>query len=264
MKKSNTKSEKSKGCITITYGDCAENHVGMEKLGKLRESGLSHEELHAVANKYGKAAAVEIVELGDGNGQCEKACVLIIRDGVNLLLGEKDAADKLFLEQTNLKWDTKAKMYGRVVNKKARHNLCYAHNGQSADFEKGKGTIVAFSQVPILDKLRSAIHETFGEKAKDLLAEGNYYYDASDCGIGFHGDAERRIVIAVRLGESIPLEYQWFQNGAAFGDRISLTLNHGDIYAMSSKAVGFDWKQKKIPTLRHAAGAKKYLKLKTK
>lgn len=28
---------------------------------------------------------------------------------------------------------------------------------------------------------------------------------------------------------------------------------------MSDKAVGFDWKKKNIPTLRHAAGSKKYL-----
>jgi 2-hydroxy-3-keto-5-methylthiopentenyl-1-phosphate phosphatase len=36
-------------------------------------------------------------------------------------------------------------------------------------------------------------------------------------------------------------------------------LNDGDIYFMSQKAVGTDWKRKIIPTLRHAAGAKKYL-----
>jgi hypothetical protein len=35
-------------------------------------------------------------------------------------------------------------------------------------------------------------------------------------------------------------------------------LNHGDLYVMSEKAVGQDWKRKVIPTLRHAAGAKKY------
>jgi hypothetical protein len=31
---------------------------------------------------------------------------------------------------------------------------------------------------------------------------------------------------------------------------------------MSEKAVGFDWKKKKIPTLRHAAGCIKYLTIK--
>jgi hypothetical protein len=35
-----------------------------------------------------------------------------------------------------------------------------------------------------------------------------------------------------------------------------------DIYAMSEKATGFDWKKKTIVTLRHAAGCKKYLQIK--
>ena len=39
-------------------------------------------------------------------------------------------------------------------------------------------------------------------------------------------------------------------------------LNHGDFYVMSEKTVGFDWKRKSILTLRHAAGAKKYLTIK--
>jgi hypothetical protein len=36
-------------------------------------------------------------------------------------------------------------------------------------------------------------------------------------------------------------------------------LNDGDMYIMSDKAVGNDWKRSAIPTLRHCAGAKEYL-----
>jgi hypothetical protein len=84
------------------------------------------------------------------------------------------------------------------------------------------------------------------------------YYDVSKCGIGFHGDAERRKVIAIRLGESMPLHYQWFQNSKPVGQRIELQINNGDLYIMSDKAVGFDWLKKKQLTLRHAAGCKIY------
>ena len=55
------------------------------------------------------------------------------------------------------------------------------------------------------------------------------------------------------------LQYQWFQRSAPIGKRIELDLQPGDMYVMSEKAVGTDWKSKIIPTLRHAAGAKKYL-----
>jgi len=62
----------------------------------------------------------------------------------------------------------------------------------------------------------------------------------------------------------MPFHFQWFQNSKPIGTRIKLILNHGDMYIMSEKAVGFDWKKRKIPTLRHAAGSEKYLTIKKK
>jgi hypothetical protein len=46
-----------------------------------------------------------------------------------------------------------------------------------------------------------------GGRVAGLPAEGNFYFDASQTGIGFHGDSERRVVIAARLGVSIPLRW---------------------------------------------------------
>lgn len=103
-----------------------------------------------------------------------------------------------------------------------------------------------------------------GEKAEDLTIEGNLYYDITKCGIGFHGDSERMKVIGVRLGEKMPLHYQWFQNSKPVGERIKLMLNDGDLYVMSEKATGNDWKKKKELTLRHAAGCDKFLTIKEK
>jgi len=37
-----------------------------------------------------------------------------------------------------------------------------------------------------------------------------------------------------------------------------IELRGGDIYIMSEKAVGTDWKKKNVPTLRHSAGSPKY------
>ena len=60
----------------------------------------------------------------------------------------------------------------------------------------------------------------------DLAAEGNYYYDVNKCGIGFHGDAERKRVIAIRLcsGKCYPLHYQWFLKGDPIGKRAIVEL----------------------------------------
>lgn len=61
----------------------------------------------------------------------------------------------------------------------------------------------------------------------------------------------------------MPLHYVWYKAGKAITKNIIMPpLNHGDIYIMSEKATGFDWKKKNIYTLRHAAGSKKYTTIK--
>jgi len=147
-----------------------------------------------------------------------------------------------------------------VLNKHARHNLCFDLHAQEPQYEKGKGTIVPYSVVELLGFIRTSLPSFLGnEKARDLKCEGNYYYDPSKCGVGFHGDEERKRVVGLRLGHSLPLHYQWFNRCRPIGERVKTLLHHGDIYIMSEKASGYDWRKNSLITLRHAAGCKKYL-----
>ena len=254
---------KFNGVCTMTFGDRAENHVGMEQIGSLADNGYSLENLEYIKSQIGG----EIIEL-----KCEdvdeedyyieyetdkKAYLLLIKNGVNKLV----SLDKLKEEQFNLKYDKKAYMYGRVVEKHARWNLCFSETGHEADYENKKGTVVAYDDVPITKLLRENINKITGKIGDNLECEANYYYNIEKCGIGFHGDSERKKVIGVRLGLEMPLHFQWFYKGSEVGKRIKFSLEDGDIYVMSEKTVGFDWKKKNITTLRHAAGCNKFLKI---
>jgi hypothetical protein len=118
----------------------------------------------------------------------------------------------------DLDWDSKAFMYGRVVSKHARHNLCFADDGQEPNYEDGKGRVVEWKSVPLLSTLRANLGK-YLKGAEELAAEGNYYFDVKKCGIGFHGDSERKKVIAIRLatGKCEPIQYQWFLKGKPIG-----------------------------------------------
>lgn len=254
--------------ITITFGDVAENHIGNQKLGNMVQNGFSIEELKNIQSLIPKDYMTELINLSSNvfvpkNIKVDDASVLIIRNGVNYLLnGIKKTSDDVYKEHSKLITDKKYydTRRGKVLNKNARHNLCFADYSQVADYENGKGTIVSFNDLECTHKIREELGKLCGIKGTNLMAEGNYYYDPNKTGIGFHGDAERRIVIALRLGVSIPLHYQWYYQSKSFGERIKLNLNHGDIYIMSEKATGYDWKKRSITTLRHAAGCDKYLK----
>ena len=87
-------------------------------------------------------------------------------------------------------------------------------------------------------------------------------YDQSELIIRLHlGDAERRKVWALRIGEKMVLKYNWWHNSKPIGDLFEVELNSGDGYIMSEKAVGYDWLKKKIYTLRHSAGSTKYVSI---
>lgn len=261
--------EKASPAITLTFGDVAENNVGMEKIGELASEGFTLADLQlakaAIEKKKIDGVTCTLIDLSPGlngtsfEGEDYGAYILVVRGAIPLLAAQKKGtAKKLLAEQRKLDWDTKALMKGRVVDKKARHNLCYAEHRQEPDYENGKGRIVAYDDVPITKALREALPQYFGAKARDLMCEGNLYYDTAETGIGYHGDRERAKVIAVRLGEPMDLCYRWYLKSKWIGRQFSLTLSPGDLYAMSSKSVGRDWLVKNSPTLRHSAGCREY------
>ena len=59
-------------------------------------------------------------------------------------------------------------MYGRVVNKHARHNLCFDEEGQVPDYESGKGRVVAWNDAPLLREVRNRM-SNFIIKGRDLF-----------------------------------------------------------------------------------------------
>ena len=268
---------KKKG-MTLTFSSTVENHAGMKIHGEMSD-GYTIQELQQarenIIQEY-PDAVVELINLNEAlndeeRKDTEPAAVLVFRDGVNYILrGINKTSIDLFKEHDVLKKDTKYydRRRSKVLNKNARHNLCFADEAISANYESGQGTVVAFDSIPITKHIRESLPKYFGDKAANKKAEGNYYFDLTKTGIGFHGDGERRDVIGVRSGQDdksgFPIHYQWFYKNKPIGKRVIIQLTNSDIYVMSEKAVGQDWKHSSIKTLRHAAGAEKYVTYKSK
>ena len=219
-----------------------------------------------------------------GLGSDDQARVLLLRRWVQSMFEDTTVQD-IYKELIADTWDAEyldknkyrieivdgveTKVRGKRMNKRARTNLCYvAGREQEPDVWKGKGRIVDLKKKTALnlavDRLRDMIEAgliEIGSKTKVEInvVEGNRYYNLKNTGIGFHGDTERVVVICISIGcDNYPMRWQWFKDGMPVGESIDITLNCGDVYIMSEKAVGADWKLRSIYTLRHAAGAKKY------
>jgi len=271
------------GTITLTFGDVAESHVGMQKIGTMAERGFSYSDL-LIAQQYFQSLGCQtgIIHLNEflpdhvdseeldylrtaKENDEYQGYVFVAKDGLKHLTGD-DGVAELTLEMLLYKWDEQLynTRFKVVQNKLARHNLNFSEKGQIADFEKGKGTTISWNDVPLLFNLKGKIVDAFGDSARELKCEGNKYYNSQTTGIGYHGDSERKKVIGVRLGKDMTIHWNWFYKFQPRGRNVSLVLKPGDIYCMSEKAVGTDWKKSTRYTLRHAAGSKTYTTQTTK
>jgi hypothetical protein len=262
--------------ISLTLGDQGENHVGMEKVGSMvpEGEGFNLGDFKKYRKIFKKAGYVVVIhylnrlvgEETEVRSDMDDAYVMIVRKGMNYFLEPIGKTDEdLFEEMDGFEWDRKyfCTRRKKVLNKHARANVCFGDESREPDYENKKGRIVGYDGVGCLKTIKSGMADTLGDKCGNLICEGNRYFDLKKCGIGWHGDAERRKVVAFRIGEDMDLRFNWFQHHSSFGELFSVTLNSGDMYMMSEKAVGTDWKRSSIPTLRHSAGKPecKYVKL---
>jgi len=242
--------------ITVTWSQVTENGPGMAKNGSMSKNGFFDQELVEAQSLFeSKGAETNLINLNsglpEGSSPHKHASVLVVNEAASKCFGvdPKIVREELF----NLPWDCKKLMRGSVKTALARRNLCFGDEYEAPDIANGKGTIIPWSQLPHLSQIRDQLANYLGCKAENLHAEGNLYHH-SKAGIGFHGDGERRIVIAMRFGEPLRLHYQAYQRFEPIGERITIdTLKEGDLYVMGEKSVGTDWKSSKIVTWRHAA-----------
>ena len=157
-----------------------------------------------------------------------------------------------------MNFDTFTRSRGaKVLEAHSRHMVFLGSNGSRApDRETGTNTVIAFSEVPSINAAHKWVTNLLG--THDCMSGAVLRYpDINKCGIGWHGHSEARQAIIYRVGDSTssrPLCFQWYHRTLPIGAPIAIALEHGDMAVFSEKAVGNDWRQKVVPTLRHASG----------
>jgi hypothetical protein len=283
--------------ISLTMAPGGENNRGMEIIGRMpiMGEGFTAKDIGGLGMLFRKQHEnIEVLNLNELSGneiiqnlkKEDQGRVLVIRNwteisgfDTNEIYNEcvQDEWDAEYLDPNKYRIEIvdgkEVKIRGKRMNKRARKNICWAYNmEQNPAVYEGKGRIVDVLKRPILnaavEKLKKQISNgliVIGSKTKVEInvIEGNRYYNLKNTGIGYHGDTERVVVICLTIGGggNYPMCWQWFNDAMPVGNNINIGLNDGDVYIMSEKAVGADWKLRSKYTIRHAAGAKKYLSL---
>lgn len=258
---------------SITFGDCAEHRTGFGMLGNSLDKGFVLEDLQRASKLFDYT---EIYDLSSLIPDVYKSMVynkdahfMYIKNGVEEILHDvKNAAWSLLQEQMSIPYDDQYydPKKKRIFNMRARLNIVFdeerVQQNLSDENRPFTGNVIPWTDVPNLHMLKTRLSRYFGAKASNLKAEGNEYH-TDKSGIGYHGDRERKIVIAVRLGigkPPMPIVFQWFNGNIPIGDPFLKTIYHGDMYVMSDFAVGYNFPRG--VHLRHAAGHKFYVESK--
>ncbi len=267
-----------KRVATATFADCGENERDMEQIGTMGGIETAHsvadlesmrEELvgHGVDACVYKFDELAKDKVPSGLPRIPEAAVLVIKRHDWLVTADAVRSIERDLWKTPI--DTMALM-GRgenryVKNKNARHNNCMTDAAvrppsiaSKEDYADGKGSVVDLQTIPELASLRDKLAKVV---KRDLpVVENNFYYEiGSKCGIGWHGDKERRITVLMRFGEAskeMDLKFQFFWNYKATGPIFQFHLKSGDIVVMSRLANGKCWDDppRRRWTMRHATG----------
>ena len=256
------------GTISLKFGDAGKNHWGMEIIGNKKNvgDGFTKKDLDDIYGRMrmlglgGNCETYCLNDLLKGENEkkqrTKKAYIMIIRNAMKTNLLNEVEFEEMKKEMNSFEWDTKCfDIRSGVTTKNVRHNVCFNKEGQEPDYEKGKGRIVGFNTLKYFNKMRQNLKLLIGEKMEEMICEGDKYYDTSKCGNKWHGDEDRREVIGCRIGEEMDLCFNWYFNELPVGEKLELLLQDGDIYIMSEKAVGTDWIENNIYTLKHAVNS---------
>ena len=241
----------------ITFGEVSVLHIGGKEYGSgIRNKGFSITQLENIHKEISNFSEIIWIsdKLPENLQKDNKACILVIRNNNTFISNE--FADQLYKEQENINydlkyWDTRRT---KTLMKRARLNIVFGELEILHTNDYKQCTVKSFNNLPYLHKFRNSLPIMFGSDAINLSAEGNHYHHNKSF-IGFHGDTERKIVICLSLGKTAILQFNWRLPSSSehIYSSTDILLNHGDVYIMSEKAVGNDWKKRSKVRVVHSA-----------
>ena len=148
--------------ITLTFGDNAESHVGMNIFGKknVNERGFNLNDLNLCKSFFeNNNYECSLYNLNDlliddntDSSLVDEATILVIKDGLNYFVKKNNSTiNDFYNEMKSFEWDKKYYDVRRnkVLNKHARHNICFGELNILPNYENKIGRIISFQNLKI-------------------------------------------------------------------------------------------------------------------
>lgn len=112
-----------------------------------------------------------------------------------------------------------------------------------------------FKEFDASKKMSSELMKFTKNKISSLFGISELNYKLENCiKSSYKGTLNKKIIIGLYIGESLFFYFSWFKDDKPIGKTCRFKLNHGDIYILTDKSLGCDFRKKNIPILKHCIG----------
>lgn len=201
-------------------------------------------EPHMLVKLQGTIKGSQMIHLNDvlvqfDNRHTEIASILVIKNYIT---------NNIYQEALGINWDKKVLLRNKVVNRIGKYAITIDNFPEEPNYEQGQYRVISYDSLPKTNKLKNKLSLVFNQDA--LECQGEYYCDQEKLKLKYQGSKVNNMM-CVHLGNSIQLSYKWFFANKPVSDDMKIILEHGDLYIMSEKATGHDYKLKKNPILKY-------------
>lgn len=201
-------------------------------------------EPHMLVKLQGSRKGSRIIDLNKkllqfDDRRTEIATVLVLPNYAN---------NNLYQTLLAIDWDKKILLRNKVVNRVGKYAISIDDTGKEPNYEENKYRVIAYDDVEEVRDLKDNLSKIF--KQDRLSCKGEYNYNHEKLKLKYQG-AKVNNMMCIHLGDPIQMSFKWYFANKPASDSMEFTLNHGDLYIMSEKATGHDYKLKKNPILKH-------------
>jgi hypothetical protein len=201
-------------------------------------------EPHMLVKLQGRHKGSYIIDLNKillqfDNRRTEIATILVIPNYIK---------NDLYQTLLSVDWDKKVLLRNKVVNRIGKYVISIHDEAQEPNYEQGQYRVLSYNELEDLKVVKNNVNKIVNQN--NLLCKGDYNYNHEKLKLKYQGGKVNNM-ICIHLGDPIQLSYKWFFSNKAVSESTGFTLNHGDLYIMSEKATGHDYKLKKNPILKY-------------
>lgn len=233
--------------IHLMFCDIANHGTGMQQFGTLCDSGFTNEHLlwmHSNINSD-KSQIYNVTSiLPKTLYEMPDSYILVLKGFFNdqanhfwqtLLTSESSDGNSL----TGVNWDVNRINKGKLVFNKLGYKLLFYDLGSSWKFpfssQDNRGTIYNLKKIPTLDVFQEMLQQQVGFLP---VVDGTYFYDLNECFIPLHQVKDRKKIVGLGIGATMPLQFRWFHGSKSCSETMSIPIENGDLYIISEGAAG--------------------------